>query len=182
RDVVQVLLGGVRVNTARRLAAGAAPALGLLVGRAGLLLRLPAVADLLVCVLQRRVRHTMGTLTLAVLLGGGVVRLGERPLSLLARLLDGLRQFALLRLATLGHLGHRSRPFLRDWFVTPEWCARCADASRHGDLPGSVPWADMTTGWAEPAADLRWPASSCTSWTGTPRCPRSPPRGRCRTA
>src|ERR1700730_7269300 len=50
------------------------------VRRAGPSLRLPVIAPLLEGVLQRRVRDTMGSFTLAVLLHSSVVRLGERPL------------------------------------------------------------------------------------------------------
>ena len=50
-----------------------------------LILGLPVISDLLVAVLDRGVRDPVGALALAVLLGGAVVRLGERALGLLRR-------------------------------------------------------------------------------------------------
>src|SRR5205823_11276885 len=76
------------------------------VGRALPVLRPPAVADLLVRVLERRVRRAVGTLALAVLLDRSVVRLREGPLRLRRGSLQRVGQLGLLRLASRGRLRH----------------------------------------------------------------------------
>src|SRR4029453_16049910 len=68
-QLVQVPLGSVRIDSAGGRTVCADATLGLLVGGAGALLRLPAVADLLVRVLQRTEGHPICPLFIAVLLG-----------------------------------------------------------------------------------------------------------------
>src|SRR5215813_7611626 len=95
--VVQLLLRVLLDVDAAEGLALAAPLLrgGLLragVARARLVLRHPAVAALLVRVLERGHRGAVRPLALAVLLDGGVVGPGERPLGLPPRPLQGVRQ------------------------------------------------------------------------------------------
>src|SRR5690606_20729573 len=88
----------------------AATALGPRVRRAAALLRLPVVADLLVRALEGGVRDAVGALGVVVLLGGGVVRLGERPLRLRARAAERRGQLGVLGRAGAGGLRHRAPP------------------------------------------------------------------------
>ena len=87
------------------------------IGRPLLSLRLPVVADLLEAVLQRVVGDAVRTLTFAVLLGGRIVHLGERPLRLGGRLLQCARQLALLRSAALA-------------LSSASWCSSIEKGSR----------------------------------------------------
>src|ERR1043165_4742466 len=58
-QLVQVPLGSIRVDTARGWTVRVDTTLGLLVGRAGALLRFPAVRDLLMRVLEGAESHPM---------------------------------------------------------------------------------------------------------------------------
>src|SRR5581483_1944810 len=79
------------------------------IARAGLALRNPAVAALLVRALQRGHRRPVGALALAVLLGRRVVRLRERPLRLRAGALQRVRQLRAPHPVLRRHLRHLSR-------------------------------------------------------------------------
>src|SRR4029078_8854489 len=79
------------------------------IARAGPVLLHPAVAPLLVRALERSHGRAVRPLALAVLLGGGVVRLGERPLRLRPRTLQRARQLRAPDLLPFCHLGHRRR-------------------------------------------------------------------------
>src|SRR5262249_50715147 len=76
------------------------------VARAGLVLRHPAVAPLLVRVLQGGHCRPMRALAVAVLLDGGVMCLRERPLRLPPGPLQGVRELGAPDLVSLRHLRH----------------------------------------------------------------------------
>src|SRR5436190_6252961 len=81
------------------------------VARPLLVLRLPVVADLLVAVLERRVRGPVRPLPLAVLVDRRVVRLRERPLGALRRPRERPRQLRFPDPVAGRHLRHRSTSF-----------------------------------------------------------------------
>ena len=85
-------------------------ALRLSVGGTILLLGLPAVAHLLVSVLEGRVGNPVGPLLVPVLLSGGVVGLGVGTLGLGIGFLQGTGQFIRLGLASALGLGNNSDP------------------------------------------------------------------------
>jgi len=99
----EVLLARVGVDALGGVALGLrASALGPLVGRAAPALPLPVVAHLLVTVLEGAVGDAVRPFTLAVFLGGSVVRLGERALGVVLGTLQSARQFTFLGLAVAG--------------------------------------------------------------------------------
>src|ERR687891_487295 len=157
--------GRVGIDSLRGLPLGADATLGLSIRWPGAALPLPTVPHLLVGVLQRRVRDTVGTFLVAVLLGCGVVRLGEGPLRLRIGAPDGARQLLLLRLATLGGHGHGRPPSQR---APPRHLPRPPPGMRAHMLS---PCRDTTTAAVHAAR-----RSSCLGRWPTPRLPRSAPR------
>src|SRR4051795_1910172 len=93
-DVEQVLLLRVGVDAALGLLVRVPATGGLSVRRALLALLLPVVAHLLEAVLHRRPADLVGPALVAVLAGGGVVRLGEGALRLGRRALERAGQLA----------------------------------------------------------------------------------------
>ena len=106
-----MFLRGVRIDALGGLPVGVAPAGGLCVRGACVVLGLPVVTDLLVGTLQGRVGRLVRALPVAVLLDRRVMGLGERLLGLLVGPLDGAGQLVLDDLAVLRH-GHDYSPFV----------------------------------------------------------------------
>src|SRR6202012_5424307 len=155
-NVKQMLLAGIGVDAfgGRDRVVQATP-LGAGIRRALLFLGQPTVPDLFVAVFERRVRNAVGAFFAPVLIGGGVVRLGEGPLRFPVRALQGAGQLVslgLTALCCLRHSSHSSALFVR------------AGSTRRGRGQPQIP-AGWGTGWGI------W------SWSGYPPCLPDQPKG-----